>query len=185
MPHEQRDVFRALAQRGNGNRKDVQPVVEVAPKFFRHHHLFQVAMSRGYDSSIHVLGPSTAQPLELPLLQDAQELRLQLERNVADFIQKQRSLVRQLNPPNLLSDCTREGAAFVAKQFAFEQATGDRGAVYFYERPVPSWAAIVNGARNEFLARAGLSQEEHGGIAWGHHVDHIQNLLEGKAPSHD
>jgi len=45
MPREQRNVFWAFAQRRNGNWKDVQSIVEVAPKLFLHHHLFQVAMA--------------------------------------------------------------------------------------------------------------------------------------------
>src|SRR5690348_3063275 len=105
-------------------------------------------MSRGYDPDIHVLGPRAAQPLELPLLQDAQELRLQLQRNIANFIQKQRSLIRQLDPANLLSDGAGKGAALVAKQFTFEQATGNGSAIKLHQDSVFPVAAIVNRARD-------------------------------------
>ena len=152
---------------------------------FLHQHVFQVAMSRGYNPNIHVLGPRAAQPLELSLLQDAQELRLQLQWNVANFIQKQRSLVRQLNPANLLNDCTGKSAALVAKQFAFEQAAGNSSTIDLYERAVLAVAAIVNRTRDEFLAGSRLSQKEHGRIAWSHHVDEIQDLPERWTLPHD
>ena len=47
---------------------------------------------------------------------------MQFERYIADFIQKQRSLVRQLESSNLLSYGAGERAPLVAKQLAFEKA---------------------------------------------------------------
>ena len=111
--------------------KNIQPVVEVAAKLFFPDHLFQIAMSRGHNPNVNFLRSRTAQPLEFSLLQDAKKFRLQLQRDIANFIQKQRTLVCQLKPANLLSDRTGEGAALVAKQFAFEQTAGNGGAIDF------------------------------------------------------
>ena len=142
-------------------------------------------MGRGHHSNVNFLRPRAAQPLEFPLLQNAQEFRLQLQRDIADFIQKQRTLVCQLEPANLLSDRTGEGAALVAKKFAFEQPAGNGSAVELYKRPVLPAAAIVNGARDKFLAGARLSQQEHGRIACRHHFDEFQHLPEGWTLPHD
>jgi hypothetical protein len=54
-------------------------------------------------ANIDALGASTAQSLKFLLLQDSQELGLQFERYIADFIQKQRSFVRQFGSSNLLA----------------------------------------------------------------------------------
>src|ERR1039458_7068436 len=56
-----------------------------------------------------------AQPLELALLQNAQQLGLQLQRDVADFVQKKRALVGQLEAPDLLADGARECALLMAE----------------------------------------------------------------------
>ena len=52
-------------------------------------------------------GAVAAQPLELPLLQNAQQLGLQLQRNIADLVQEQRAVVRQFEAPDLLRDGAR------------------------------------------------------------------------------
>jgi len=48
---------------------------------------------------------SCRQALELLLLQHPEQLGLQLVRNVADLVEKQRPLVRQLEASDLLVDC--------------------------------------------------------------------------------
>ena len=95
---EQRNVLRAFAQRGNANRENIQTVIQIAAKLFSVDHLLQVAMGRGHYSDVNFLRPGTAQALEFPLLQDAQEFRLQIEGDIADFVQKQRTLIGQLDP---------------------------------------------------------------------------------------
>src|SRR5579864_117856 len=85
----------------------------------------------------------------------------------------------------MLSDGTGKRTAFVAKQFAFEQPAGNGGAIGFHEGPVLPAAAIVNRTSDEFLARTGLSQQQDSGIAWGHHVDEIQDFPQSWTLPHD
>ena len=73
---------------------------------------------------------------------------MQLKRDVANLIQEQRSLICQFKPTDLLRDCTREGAALVAKEVAFEQAAGDRSTVDLYKCSAFSSAALMNGPRD-------------------------------------
>ena len=96
MMHEQRNILGSFPQGRNGNGEDIQAVIEVAAKLLLQDHFFQVAMRRGDNANVHFLRPRAAQPLEFPLLQNAQQFRLQLERDIADFVQKQRTLVCQL-----------------------------------------------------------------------------------------
>ena len=116
MLHQERNILWPLAQWRNGNRKHVQAVVKIAAKLLFQNHLFQIAVCGSHDAHIHFFGSCAAQPLEFPLLQDAQKLRLQFEGDVANFIEKQRTLVRQFEPPDFLSNSAGEGAALVAKK---------------------------------------------------------------------
>ena len=68
------------------------------------------------------MSASTAQSLKFLLLQDSQELGLQFERYIADLIQKQGSLVRQLESSNPLGYGAGERTFLMAKQLAFEKA---------------------------------------------------------------
>src|SRR5207244_10160029 len=108
--------------------------------------------------------PRAAQALELLLLQDAQQLGLQLRRDVADFIKEQRALVGQLETADLLRDGAGEGALLVAEQLALQEPGGNGRAVEFDKCPLPAGAQVVKGTSNEFLARARLAENEDGGV---------------------
>ena len=78
--------------------KNIQTVVEIAAKLSLQDHSFQVAMSRSDDANVNLFRPRASQTLKFPLLQDAQKLRLELQRDVTDFVQEQGTLVCQLDP---------------------------------------------------------------------------------------
>src|ERR1700681_2460882 len=92
---------------------------------------------------------STAQALELSLLHDAKKLWLQLERKIADLIQKQRATVSPLEPPDTARDRSGVGAALVTEQFAFEQTCRYGGAIHLHNCTIRSVAALVNGLCDE------------------------------------
>ena len=86
---------------------------------------------------------SSAAALEGLLLQDAQQLRLQLERHIADFVEKQRALMRQFEPSNLLRQRARECALLVAEPLALEKTGRGRGAIDRDERAAAPVAGRV------------------------------------------
>ena len=51
-------------------------------------------MGRSHNPNVYFFCPRAPQSLEFPLLQNAQEFRLQLQRDIPNFIQKQRTLIR-------------------------------------------------------------------------------------------
>jgi|GEM_PF-6139309 len=114
-------------------------------------------MGCGHHTNVNFLRSCTSQPLELALLQHAEQFRLQLQWDIAYFVQEQRALVRDFDPANLLSDGTGEGATFMAKKFAFEQPGGNGGTVELYKGSIPARTVTVNGARNELFAGTGLA----------------------------
>jgi hypothetical protein len=90
---------------------------------------------------------------------------LQLERHITDFVQKQSAAIRQLETPCSLHVRTGESAALVTEKLALEQRTRNRRAVQGHKRLLLTLAAFVDRTSNEFLARAGLAQQQHSGIA--------------------
>ena len=71
---EQRDVVLALAQRRQLDGDDVQPVEEILAEPALLHHLPQVDVGRGDDPHVDLDRLHAAQPHELALLHDAQQL---------------------------------------------------------------------------------------------------------------
>src|ERR1700687_3301224 len=185
MTHQQRNVLRTLSQRRNINRENVQPVVEVAAKLLLLDHFFQAVVSGGDNSDVHSSGHSATQSFEFALLQDPQEPRLQFQRDIPNFIQEQRSVIRQLKPADLLRDRTREGSALVTKKLALEQTTRNGSAVHFYRVAPFSPATIMNCTRDQFLAGAGFSQQQDSRIGPCNHFYLLQDVPECGTLSHD
>src|SRR5258708_26545478 len=117
-----------------------------------------VAVCGRQNSYVHAQGSVPSQALEFLVLQHAKQLRLECERNLADFVEKQRTFVGQLQAADLLGDCSSEGAFFVAKKLAFQQPSRDRGTIKFYKITAGSRTQFVNRTRYQLFASAGLSQ---------------------------
>src|ERR1700730_2511791 len=94
----------------------------------------------------------TPRPFELPLLQNSQQLRLQLHRDVAYFIQKQRAAFRHLEASQPLCNRACERAPFMTEKLAFQESEGECGTVQLHERATPAAAVCMNGMRDEFFA---------------------------------
>ena len=62
--------------------------------------------------------------------------------------------------PILARECAREGAFFVAEQFAVDDVGGDRLAVDRQQRPLGAQAGGVNAPGDRFLAGAGLADDQ-------------------------
>jgi uncharacterized repeat protein (TIGR03803 family) len=133
MAHQERDVFRAFSQRRHRHRKDVQAVEEVSAEPLSRTSAARSRLVGSDQAGIGAEGTSASQPLKLSLLQYAQKLRLQFQRNLPDLIQEDRALVRQFEPTDALRDGTGKGTLLVAEEFTFQQSRRDSGAVQFHE----------------------------------------------------
>src|ERR1700758_2664502 len=133
MLNEEGNIFGALAKRRNDDRKYVQAVIQGAAKLTFGDHFFQIAMGSGDDSDVDLHRSRASQALKFPLLQNAQQFWLQVERDVSNFIEKQRASIGQLEPADLLRDRAGESASLVAKKLAIEQTAGNSGTIEFYE----------------------------------------------------
>ena len=121
MLHQQRDVVLAVAQRRQLDRDDVQPVEQVLAELAFLHHLAQVDVGRGDDPDVDLDRLHAAEAREVALLDHAQQLRLRLERDVADLVEEDAALVGELEEPLLGIDGAGEGALHVAEQRRLEE----------------------------------------------------------------
>jgi hypothetical protein len=133
MADQNRDVTDALAQGRGKDREDFEAVVEIAAEFLVGDHFGEVAIGGGDQAHVHRNGTIAAEALDLALLQGAQQLGLQVERQLADFVEEKRAFVRQFDAADLAGNGAGERALLVAEQFAFQQAGRDGGAVQLDE----------------------------------------------------
>jgi hypothetical protein len=134
-----------------------------------------------HQAHVHLDGLGAAQTLELLLLEHAEQLGLQLWRDVTHLVEKQCPPVRQLEAAALLGDGAGEGALFVAIQFALQEARGDGRTVQLDEGAALARAQVVNGAGDQLLAGAGFAPNEHRGACGGDRLHLMENAAEGGA----
>ena len=93
---------------------------------------------------------------------------MQVERQLAHLVEKERALVRQLQPAHLARDGAGERAFLMAEELAFEQAGGNGGAIQLDKGALAARAQAVDGTRQQLLAGSGFALDEHGRVGWGH-----------------
>jgi len=82
--------------------------------------LRQIARGRGNHAHIHAHGPRVADFADFSVLQHAQQLDLQIQRQFADFIEKKRAGVCLREQPRMLRGRARERAFHMPEEFAFQ-----------------------------------------------------------------
>ena len=127
----------------------------------------------------------TSETFDRPLLQDAQQLHLDFERQVADFVEKDGRMVGQLKPANLPRQRAGERALFPAEQLAFDQSGRNRRAVHPDHRARVAGAELVDLRRKQFLARAGLPDEQDRRVGRRHLLDLLEDAPHGGTLSDD
>ena len=85
--------------------------------------------------------------------------------------------MRQFEPADSLRNRARKGALLVSEQFAFEKPGGDGGTVHLDEGPLATRAEIMDGARDQFLAGAGFTQNENRRIRRRHGLQLFQDCF--------
>ncbi len=156
---EQEDVLLALPERREGDRELVEPRVQVAAEGARGLLRHEIAVRRAHDPHIDGLGGRRADRHDLAGLQDPQELRLRLERHVADLVEEQRPAVRRTHEARLVAIRAREGPALVPEELALEEGLRDGGAVDGDEGAAAPRHAVQL-ARRDLLARPALTAED-------------------------
>ena len=114
-----------------------------------------------------------ADALEPALLEHAQELGLQAERQLADLVEEQRAAVGHLEAAGLLFGRAGERALLVAEQLALDQRLGERGAVDGDARTLRAARRAVDRARDHLLAGAGLAAEQDRRVARADALDEL------------
>src|SRR6266478_6871410 len=137
--------------------KHVQAVEQVTAELFFFDGTNQIAIGGGDQPHVDPDRLRASQALELLILQNAQQLGLQLQRNVSNLVEQQSALIRQFQPAEPLAYRSGESSFLVAEQFAFQQSRGNGGAVQLDEVAVPAPAHAVNQTRYAFFAGPGFA----------------------------
>src|SRR6476659_7265023 len=97
MSRELLDVLRALAQRGQVQRQDIETIVEVFAETALRDRLTQSNIGRCHDANVDIDRLAPADTHDLSILEKPQKVSLQVDRHVADLVEEQRAAVRVLD----------------------------------------------------------------------------------------
>ena len=110
---------------------------------------------------------------------------MQRERQLADFVEENRTLVGGLEQTDLVLSGTGKGTPLVAEQFAFEQIFRQRAAVDRQKTIVGAFRGEMNRARDQFLAGARFAGDQHARIGARDFFHHAEDALDGVAFADD
>src|SRR5260221_4700110 len=173
-----------VAQRAQRRHRELEyrkAVVEVGAEAPLARLLAQVAVGGGDDARPRHAGLRFAHALVLPVLEHAQQLRLQLAGKLADLVQEERAVARVLEVARLGLLRPGESALRVAEERGLHQRRRDRRAVQREERLARARAQVVQREGHALLAAArfALDQCREGGS--GVEVDLASQALQRRA----
>src|SRR6266850_2404972 len=134
MIHEHWDVLAALPEWGQRDMNDIQTIEEIAAESPDLDFLGEVPVGTRDDADVHPHGLRAADRPYLFFLDRAQKLYLQVDRHLADLIEKDRAVVGRGEQAWTRLHGAGEGALHVAEQLAFEERVRDGSAVDWNER---------------------------------------------------
>ena len=179
--HEEGNVLETFPQRGNPDGEDVEAVEEVLPEGAGSDHGPEVPVRCCDNTGVEAAVLFLADPAVFFFLEGAQKLALLGDFNFAYLIEKECAVLGGFKEAYVVGVCSREGAPDVTEEFAFEEIPGNSRAVDLDERAVFIAAVFVDLAGDEFLARAGLANDEDKGVRSGHGHDLFLDALNGLA----
>src|SRR5262249_36743031 len=141
---ERDDVERSRAERWDLDVYAVEPIEEVGAELATLHGRAEIAVRRRDEAHVDSRRRAAAEPHHLAALDDAQELRLRVERQLADLVEEDAASMRGLEEPRSRDDGAAEGASLVAEQLAFEDRLGQRRTVDLHERRVDTSGAAMD-----------------------------------------
>src|SRR5262249_3781915 len=125
-----------------------------------------VAIRRADDPHVDATRLVATQTLHLALLEHAQELRLHGQGQRVHVVEEDGAAIGDLEAARLAPDRSREGAALVAEELAFEQLLGERRARDLHQRALAPRAGGAGGPRGARAPPAPSGSPSRPGRGW-------------------
>src|SRR2546430_12880545 len=126
-----------------------------------------------------------ADALNFTFLEHAEKLGLHGQRHVTNFIEEESAVLCLFEFSNVTISGTRERTFFMAEQLGFDQFGRYRGAVQSYKRTGNTRTFLMDSARNQFFAGAGLAEDAAASFCWSHTIQLAHDFLHGFAGPND
>jgi hypothetical protein len=176
---EQADVVAALTQRRHRQRQHVEPVVQVLAEGARGHGGLEIDVGGRDHAHIDLDRARAADAIDGAFLQEAQQVGLHVQRQVADLVEEQRAVVRAFDQAAPLPVGTGERALLVTEQLGLDQRGRNRAAIDDHEGRFGARRCTVDGLRHQLLAGAAFAVDQRRCVDLGHALDLAQQPRDG------
>ncbi len=153
MQRKQRDVFAAVAQRGQVDLDCIDAEEQVFAEVSGRGFFVQLGVGRREHAHIDAAGLRGAHALQFAGFKHAQKLGLLAQRNVGDFVEEERAAVGEFEAPDAIGARIGKCAFDVAEDLAFEGAFGQSAGVDGNQRPCARAAMRREAAWRRFPCR--------------------------------
>ena len=161
MPGQREQILQPLTQRGDGNGKHIQAVIEILAERALAQHLVQISVRCRYDPNIHRNGSRAAHTLDHMVLKGPQEPHLRLKGKLPELVEKQRAAVGQLKFAPHSAMRPGEGPFLVPEQRAVHERLRDGPAIDLDEGLAHALRSGLDRVGDKLLARAGFPEDQH------------------------
>ncbi len=165
MIDERQEVVRPLPQGRQFDGDDLQTIIEVFAEAGFKDLFFEVLVGGAHPANVHGPGPGLAEPPDLPVLEHAEEFRLEGKGQVPDLVQEKGPAVGFLDEADLVPRGPRERPSGIAEELALQEVVGNGPAIDGDEFPGPPRARLMDGPGHQLLSGAAFTGDENGGAA--------------------
>jgi len=159
---------------------NVQPVKQIFAKFAFAHELREIAIGRTNDTHIHVHSVVAAQPLEASLLQNAKQLGLKAQSQIANLVQKQRGVIRGFDATAPHGEGSSKSPLFMSEELVFNERFGQVGARERYHWASVPGTQLVDRTRQKLLAGARFARYQYVDVAGSDLLRKSEEFLHGR-----
>ena len=173
---QQRNVADPLAQSGRIERQHIKPVIQVFAEAAGGNFRLEVTVGRGDHPHVDRYRTRGTHRVNGALLQYPQQLNLQFQRQIADFVQEDGATVGQFKSAHPVGNRTGEGALAMAKKFALQQFLWNGSAIDRDEISAGPVGLHMQRACDDLLAGAALTGDQHRRVR---HRDNRNDVADG------
>ena len=126
-------------------------------------------------------GLRAPQAFDHALLEHAEQLDLDFQRQITDLVEEERGLVGGFEPADLPRERARIRALLAAEQLALDEGGRNGRAAHADHRPLMARAEVVHRLRHHLLARSCFAEQQDGGGRGRDLLDLREHVLDGGA----
>ena len=179
------DVRQPLSERRDADDVDVESEVDVLAEAAGPYFGLEVAVRGGHDARRHGERPIATESGDLPLFDDAQQLRLRRGRQFTDLVEKQRTAGRGFERALAERSGARERPPLVAEQLILHEVLRDGRGIERDERSRRVRAQTVQLTGDELLPRPALAHDQDRTRDLRDAPDRVLERLHGGARAHE